>query len=134
MPDGGGAARDEAAGDSAAGSGNDAEEQPCETIKIVGFKSVFGYGYGNISDKYLFMTERGVGLNPETKEEGIRINNFFCTYVIGPFLVLNPLFTKWFLKNVLEVSEPKLAYEEAAMDAYQTRLREYSDPDTGFTY
>ena len=134
LPDGGGAARDEAAGDSATGSGNDAEEQPCETIKIVGFKSVFGYGYGNISDKYLFMTERGVGLNPETKEEGIRINNFFCTYVIGPFLVLNPLFTKWFLKNVLEVSEPKLAYEEAAMDAYQTRLREYSDPDTGFTY
>ncbi len=109
-------------------------DSPKEDIKIVGFKSVFGYGYGDISDKYLFMTDRGVGMNPEIKEEGIRVNNFFATYIIGPLLILNPMFTKWFMKNVLKVNEPELAYEEAVMDAYRTRLEEYSSPDTGFTY
>lgn len=101
---------------------------------MVGFKTVFGFGYGDISDKYLFMTERGFAMNPEIKEEGIRINNLFFTYIIGPLLILNPPFTKWFLKNVLNVENPSLAYEEAAMDAYLTRVKEYSDPKTGFTY
>ena len=105
-----------------------------EIIKMVGFKTVFGFGYGDISDKYLFMTERGFAMNPEIKEEGIRINNLFFTYIIGPLLILNPPFTKWFLKNVLNVENPSLAYEEAAMDAYLTRVKEYSDPKTGFTY
>ena len=105
-----------------------------EPIKIVGFKSVFGYGYGDVSDKYLFITERGIGFSPETKEEGIRLNNFFCTYIIGPLLVLNPPFTKWFIKNILKEDERTLAYEEAAMDAYKTRVEEYSDPNTGFSY
>lgn len=105
-----------------------------ETIKIVGFKTVFGFGYGNIKDKYLFMTERGFAMNPEVKEEGMRINNLFFTYIIGPLLILNPPFTKWFMKNILGIGQPELAYEEAAMDAYETRLKEYSDPKTGFTY
>ena len=109
----------------------DGDEEP---IKMVGFKTVFGFGYGDISDKYLFMTERGFAMNPEIKEEGIRINNLFFTYIIGPLLILNPPFTKWFLKNVLNVENPSLAYEEAAMDAYLTRVKEYSDPKTGFTY
>lgn len=105
-----------------------------EQIKIVGFKSVFGYGYGDITDKYLFMTDRGVGLNPEVKEEGIRVNNFFGTYIIGPLLILNPPFTKWFMREILKIEDANLAYEEAAMDAYQTRVREYSDPNTGVVY
>lgn len=105
-----------------------------ESIKIVGFKSLFGYAYGDNSDKKMFMTLRGDGLNPQVKEEGIRLNNFFATYLIGPLLVLNPPFTKWLVAEKLGVEDFNLAYEEAAMDAYMARVKEYSDPNTGFTY
>ena len=80
------------------------------------------------------MTERGTGLNPQVKEEGLRINNFFATYVTGPFLVLNPPFTKWFMRHILKVGNAEPAFEEAAMDAYESRIKEYSDPHTGITY
>ena len=105
-----------------------------ETIKIVGFKSLFGFAYGDNKDCALFDTERGDGLNKECKGEGIRINNFFATHITGPLLVLNPSFTKWYIKNMFGVENAELAYEEAAMDAYNLRVKEYSDPGTGFYY
>lgn len=105
-----------------------------QTIDIVGFKSLFGYSYGDDVAKSLFNTKKGWGLNPEIKEEGIRQNNFFATYITGPFLILNPPFTKWFLANIIGVDEPTVAYEDAAMDAYNDRVKEYSDPNTGFVY
>lgn len=105
-----------------------------EPVKIVGFKTVFGFGYGDLADQALFTTERGYAMNPDVKYEGIRRGNLFFTYIIGPFLILNPPFTRWFIEHVLGKTGTELAYEEAAMDAYLTRLKEYSDPNTGFTY
>ena len=105
-----------------------------EIIKIVGFKSLFGFAYGDNTECSLFDTERGDGLNKECKGEGIRINNFFATHITGPLLVLNPSFTKWYIKNMLGVVDAKLAFEDAAMDAYNLRVKEYSDPGTGFYY
>lgn len=105
-----------------------------EPLKIAGFKSLFGFSYGDNSNKYFLMTERGTGLNPEVKEEGLRVNNFFATYVTGPFLVLNPPFTKWFMRNILHAENAEPAFYEAAMDAYNSRIAEYSDPHTGITY
>ena len=65
-------------------------------MKIVGFKSQFTHSYWEDGTEAspLFMTERGPGLNPEIKEEGIRLNNFMATYVIGPLLILNPPFAQ----------------------------------------
>lgn len=105
-----------------------------EPLKIVGFKSLFGFAEGNNKNNYFLATERGDGLNPQVKEEGIRINNFFATYVTGPFLVLNPPFTKWLLKEILKVPNPEIAFEKAAMDAYECRVKEFSDPHTGISY
>lgn len=110
------------------------DESLDEPIKIVGFKSLFGFAEGNNKEQYFLMTERGTGLNPEVKEEGLRVNNFFATYVTGPFLVLNPPFTKWFMRHVLKVEDAEPAFKEAAMDAYESRVKEYSDPHTGITY
>ncbi len=56
-----------------------------------------------------------------------------ATYVIGPLLALNPPFARYILSRCGAESQP-LAFEEAAMDAYETRVKEYSDPDTGFYY
>ena len=92
-------------------------------IKIVGFKSQFTHSYTDSKLNPLFKTIRSCGLNPSTMDEGIRINNFMATYVIGPLLILNPLFTKWLLKefNI----ENKLAFEEEAIDAYEYRYNDY---------
>lgn len=110
-----------------------------ESIKIVGFKSQFTHSYwendaeNNTKVKPLFHTLRGPGLNPDIEGEGIRINNFMATYVIGPLLVLNPPFAKYLL-NRCGASECHIAFESAAMDAYITRVTEYSDESTGFYY
>lgn len=105
-----------------------------DNMKVVGYKSQFTHSYfqGNAEHQGLFMTERGPGLNPDIKEEGIRKNNFMATYIIGPLLVLNPPFAKYILKEC-GVND-SLAFEAEAMDAYQTRVTEYSEPDRGFYY
>lgn len=101
-------------------------------MDIVGLKSQFAHTYG-ASGEGLFTTVRGAGRNPEVKPEGIRQNNFMATYVLGPLLVMNPLFTKYIME-LLGVKDRALAYEEAAMDSYELRLKEYSDPKRGFDY
>ncbi len=111
-------------------------------LTIVGYKSQFTHSYieaNKISAavypdvKPVWITTRGPGLNPDTTEEGLRQNNFLATYVIGPLLVLNPPLAKWTLQK-MGVSQPQLAFEDAAMEAYRVRVQEYSDPDTGFYY
>lgn len=101
-------------------------------LDMVGIKSQFAHAYGDSGDG-LFMTVRGAGRNPDVKPEGIRKNNFMATYVLGPLLVMNPLFTKYIM-GLLGAGDRPLAYEEAAMDSYNLRLQEYSDPKRGFDY
>ena len=103
-----------------------------EPMRIVGFKSQFGHSYWQTDDvRGWFTTDRGDGLNPEIREEGIRINNFTATYLIGPLMILNPPLAKWLLKE-LGAEDPALAFERDAVAAYEARIREYSDPKRGF--
>lgn len=104
-----------------------------EDIDIVGFKSQFGHAYGGADVPPLFETVRGAGRNPGEKGEGIRYRNFMATYVLGPLLILNPPFARYMLRLLGEGERP-LAFEKAAMDAYQLRLSEFKDPKRGFTY
>lgn len=101
-------------------------------IHMVGLKSQFAHTFGDDGDG-LFETVRGAGRNPGVKPEGIRKNNFMATYVLGPLLIMNPLFTKYIME-LLGIKDRPLAYEEAAMDSYNLRLQEYSDPKRGFDY
>ena len=101
---------------------------------IVGFKSQFTHSYKeDESLDYAFLTMRGPGLNPDIKEEGIRKNNFFGTYIIGPILILNPYFTKWLLRE-LGADSDDLIFEKEAIDAYNERVEEYKDTGRGFYY
>lgn len=95
-----------------------------EDIEIVGFKSQFTMCYGENKDNYFVEAKIGIGLNEELKLEGIKKNNFIGTYILGPILILNPLFTKKLLK-LLGVKDAKLAFEEEVMDAYNQRLEEF---------
>lgn len=103
-----------------------------EEMKIVGYKSQFSScvvkncgnfidvigGYGNDTS------------STEDKNEGIRYNNFFATYLLGPFLVLNPPFTKYLLR--LMGHDDSLAFEKEAMDAYNERVDCLEDESTVF--
>ena len=102
------------------------------TLVTVGFKSQFGHAYGLNGDG-LFRTVRGAGLNPDMKAEGIRRDNLMLTYLLGPLVVLNPPFAKYLL-GLMGVTEPALAFEEAAMDVYAHRLAQFSEPERGFIY
>lgn len=99
-------------------------------ITVVGFQSQFSAVYGDNSENYFIQCERGVGLNSESKLEGVRINNFIYTQLIGPLLPLNPLFTEYLVE--LMGGKATAAYKEAAMDAYEQRIKEFRDPGVAF--
>lgn len=94
-----------------------------EDIEIMGFKSQFTLCYGNNENMYFAEVEKGIGLNPESKLEGIKKNNFIGTYILGPILVLNPQFTKKIIEK-LGVKEPKLIFDESAEKAYKQRIED----------
>lgn len=104
-----------------------------EEFDIVGFKSQFTHSYSEHLPEPLFETTRGVGIDGTLKGEGIRYKNFMGTYVLGPLLILNPLFTKYLLR-LIGADDDSLAFEDVAMDVYETRLKEFKEPERGFTY
>lgn len=79
---------------------------------------------GNNEDNYFAKVEKGIGLNKESKLEGIGKNNFIATYLIGPILILNPMLTKKLIKK-MGVNEPKLAFEQDLINAYNQRIEEF---------
>lgn len=95
-----------------------------EDIELIGFKSQFTMMYGDNSKNYFVEVLSGIGLNPSTKYEGIRKNNFIGTYILGPILILNPLFTEKLLK-MIGIENPEIALKEETLMAYETRLKEF---------
>ena len=94
-------------------------------IEIVGFKHQFTKLYGNNEDNYFIKVKRGIGFNDNSLNEGIRKNNFFGTQVLGPFLLINPLFTKYLFK-LLNIDN-ELLFENEAIAAYKRRLKEFEE-------
>ena len=97
-----------------------------EDIELVGFKSQFTLLYGDNSKEYFAEAEKGIGINKESKLEGLKRNNFIGTYLIGPILILNPDFTLEFEK-MIGVKEPKLAFEDEIRKCYEIRLKELTN-------
>ena len=94
-----------------------------EDIEMIGFKSQFTMMYGDNKDSYFVEVEKGIGINKESKLEGIKKNNFIGTYIIGPILIQNPLFTKKLIK-AMGAKEDTLVFEQDLMAAYEERLKE----------
>lgn len=102
-------------------------------IEIVGFKSQFAHMYGAEKLPPLFETVRGNGRNRTEMPEGIHINNFMATYLLGPLMILNPLFAKHML-SLIGAPDAQPGFFEASMDSYRRRLEEFKDPGRGFIY
>ncbi len=92
-------------------------------MEIVGYTSRFSHAVGISEGEALFKVVKGLGSAPGAGFEGVRKNNVFGTYLLGPFLVQNPAFVKYLL-GLLGVDEPKLAFEDAIQKAYEVRLAE----------
>ncbi len=101
-----------------------------ENMTIVGFRSQFSQLYGNNEESYFVQVERGDGINRQSKLEGMRRNNLFCTQILGPILPINPLFCEHLIH--LAGGEANAAFKEAAMDAYEQRIKEFNDPKVLF--
>ena len=101
-----------------------------EDMDIVGFQSRFSRVFGVKEENVFVRVERGVGSDGEGKLEGVRMNNLFCTTLLGPILPVNPLFTEYLLR--LAGSGAPAAFRSEAMAAYEQRLKEFKDPTTKF--
>lgn len=101
-----------------------------EDMKIVGFRSQFSFLYGDNTKIFFVNCIRGDGINRESKLEGIRYKNLICTQILGPILPLNPLFCEHFIG--LTGVKATAAHKEAAMIAYEQRIKEFTDPNTVF--
>ena len=90
-------------------------------IIMLGHRSQFSFSYGNFDD-YFVDIEIGIGMNPDTKREGIYKNNFFATYSLGPCFIMNPLFAKYILRK-LNLNDT-LLFEKEVIEAYEYRHAE----------
>lgn len=97
---------------------------------ITGFKTGFSQTCGDNSDCFFAKAERGEGINKDSVLEGIRKNNFISTYLLGPVLPLNPLFTEYLISLTGEKAEA--AFREQAVDAYEQRVGEFRNPSVKF--
>lgn len=102
-------------------------------MDIVGYKSQFSHMYGAEDCRSVFETVRGDGRHPGCEGEGVMVGNFIGTYLIGPFLVINPPFAKY-LMHLAGEENPRLAFEEKAMEVYGKRVKEFKDPKTRVSF
>lgn len=96
-------------------------------VKITAFNSRFSHSYLDGECAGFAKVLRGQGLNKDHEFEGVTKNNFVGTYLLGPLLVLNPLYTKALLEKLGADTKP--AFFEASMDAYKRRLDEFEDKE-----
>ena len=92
-----------------------------DDITVLGLRSQFSFAYGDFDDNFIDI-QKGIGMNPDTKKEGVRRNNFYGTYSLGPFLILNPLFAKK-LMRIMGIDDT-LCFEKEIVEAYEYRLTE----------
>ena len=99
-------------------------------MEIVGHKGQFSFCEGKLAEEKNIKVLGGFGINLKSKYEGIFYKNFYGTYILGPFLILNPYFVKYILKS-LGVEE-NLVFEKEIIDAYNDRLARLKQPGTEF--
>ena len=100
------------------------------TEQLTGFKSQFSMLYGQNNENYFVKVDRGIGINRESKLEGYKDHNLFVTQILGPILPLNPEFCEYLIS--LTGEKATAAFKEEAMDAYNQRVKEFSDPKIKF--
>jgi CobQ-like glutamine amidotransferase family enzyme len=99
-------------------------------MKVTGFKSQFSMLFGSHKANHFADVERGIGINRASKLEGYKDHNFFLTQILGPILPLNPEFCEYIISLTGETANA--AFKAEAMEAFNQRLKEFSDPKIKF--
>ncbi len=97
-------------------------------IGIMGFKTQFTMAYTpdpKNAEYGLFRKVKGVGLNKKALFEGVRVKNFYGTYLVGPILILNPDFARHLLRE-LGAGDVPLAFEDACREAAELRRKDFA--------
>lgn len=97
-----------------------------QDFEITGHKSQFSMIYGDNQKNYFFKVERGIGINLDSNLEGFHVDNLYATHLLGPILVLNPLFLKHLLAD-MGVKDIQIPFEKDLMNAYNQRVTEFND-------
>ena len=100
-----------------------------EDIEIIGHRNQFSKCYGIGEDIKFIDVKNGTGSDIDGNIEGVHYKNFFATYLLGPFLIMNPLFAKYILK-LLGVKDFK--FEKVAMEAYNHRMEYFHKEDARY--
>ena len=102
-----------------------------ENMKIVGYRAQFSVLRGDFPGPFIRVLG-GIGNSLGDHNEGFRYKNLFGTYLLGPFLILNPPFTRYLLR-LLGRDEP-LAFEQAVTEAYDFRRSTLERSDAKFFF
>lgn len=75
----------------------------------------------------LFEVLKGTGYEPNILLEGICKNNFYGTYLLGPFLIRNPYFLEYIVKELMKQKNYKYQKlkENVAYTAYYEYLKNF---------
>lgn len=93
-------------------------------MPVMGFRSQFTTHTGDSSAYPFLKVESGQGMNKMTRDEGVRYKHFFATSLLGPFLILNPDFTRWLFRQA-GFSGP-LPFEEDLQVAARARMEDFA--------
>jgi len=98
-----------------------------ENLEFVGFQAQFTQSIIENPEQRFLKVTKGRGMNENSDYEGIKINNFYATNLLGPFLTINPLFTKKLLSDI-SGKEIKIAFENESIKAYKKRVEDFKNP------
>ncbi len=104
---------------------NDVVRGHFQQMEVMGFRSQFTSHTGDTKSFPFIQVTHGPGMTQGESLEGIRDNLFFATSLLGPFLVLNPHFTKWLFEQV--GYEGLLPFEENLFNAYEWRKKDFDE-------
>lgn len=83
----------------------------------------------NKLENHLFEVVKGIGDDLNANIEGIKENNFYGTYLIGPLLVRNPYFLSEFMNKIILFKYPDFVIKKVNLDleekAYQEFMKNY---------
>jgi hypothetical protein len=83
----------------------------------------------DVKETTLFESIKGFGNSKHDNFEGIKRNNFYGTYLLGPLLIRNPYFTNYLTKQIcndlkIEFKEMYNDYELKAYENYKNIIKE----------
>ena len=100
----------------------------CDLIKklVIGFQNRTSVIVEN-NEESLFTVKSGCGYDPKETKEGIRHNNFFGTYLIGPLLVRNPALLKYLMNNLIKSKDENYEIKNNVLEIEEKAYQNFID-------